>query len=243
MTDMDRSEYGIDQTEYPAGPDHVIVVYQPPDLGAEIDPREPHGLDRGRRTGTRGARAPAPLDDHHARSATPAPPSATTAAATRRRSRSPSCTSAGPAFPADPRALRYRAPVTTRSSDRGPDRRRPRSSGRRPADVARALADGPLPRLARRDREASTFASYDDAWRWSVDEPGAFWRIDLGPLRGDRPPPAARQTSSTPTDAAARRWFPGATLNYAEHALRLPGRAGRRRRGRRAVADARRHST
>ena len=34
MTD----EYRIAQTEYPAGPDHVIVVYQPPDLGMEIDP-------------------------------------------------------------------------------------------------------------------------------------------------------------------------------------------------------------
>ena len=31
-------EYRIAQTEYPAGPDHVIVVYQPPDLGMEVDP-------------------------------------------------------------------------------------------------------------------------------------------------------------------------------------------------------------
>ena len=31
-------DYQIAQTEYPAGPDHVIVVYQPPDLGMEIDP-------------------------------------------------------------------------------------------------------------------------------------------------------------------------------------------------------------
>ena len=38
MTDMDASGYVIEQTEYPAGPDHVIVVYQPPDLGSEIDP-------------------------------------------------------------------------------------------------------------------------------------------------------------------------------------------------------------
>lgn len=33
----DASEYSIHQTEYPAGPDHVIVVYEPPDIGAEID--------------------------------------------------------------------------------------------------------------------------------------------------------------------------------------------------------------
>ena len=36
--DTNASGYVIEQTEYPAGPDHVIVVYQPPDLGTEIDP-------------------------------------------------------------------------------------------------------------------------------------------------------------------------------------------------------------
>ena len=35
---MTDSGYVIEQTEYPAGPDHVIVVYQPPDLGMEVDP-------------------------------------------------------------------------------------------------------------------------------------------------------------------------------------------------------------
>ena len=38
MTDVNVSGYVIAQTEYSAGPDHVIVVYQPPDLGSEIDP-------------------------------------------------------------------------------------------------------------------------------------------------------------------------------------------------------------
>ena len=38
MTDVNASGYSIGQTEYAAGPDHVIVVYQPPDLGTEIDP-------------------------------------------------------------------------------------------------------------------------------------------------------------------------------------------------------------
>ena len=36
--ETNASGYVIEQTEYPAGPDHVIVVYQPPDLGSEIDP-------------------------------------------------------------------------------------------------------------------------------------------------------------------------------------------------------------
>jgi hypothetical protein len=35
---MNASDYVIAQTEYPAGPDHVIVVYEPPDLGGEVDP-------------------------------------------------------------------------------------------------------------------------------------------------------------------------------------------------------------
>ena len=64
--------------------------------------------------------------------------------------------------------------------------------------------------------------SYDEAWRWSVDQPGRFWRSiwehfdviardqPIGDLVDARMPGA--------------RWFPGATLNYAEHALRLPGR-------------------
>ena len=57
--------YVIAQTEYPAGPDHVIVVYQTAGPRRRDRPREPHGLDRGGRTGTRGLRAPAPLDDDH----------------------------------------------------------------------------------------------------------------------------------------------------------------------------------
>lgn len=38
MTDAGASGYEIAQTEYSAGPDHVVVVYQPPDIGTEIDP-------------------------------------------------------------------------------------------------------------------------------------------------------------------------------------------------------------
>jgi hypothetical protein len=38
VTDNRASGYRIEQSEFPAGPDHVLVVYQPPDLGSEIDP-------------------------------------------------------------------------------------------------------------------------------------------------------------------------------------------------------------
>lgn len=68
------------------------------------------------------------------------------------------------------------------------------------------------------------FAGYDDAWRWSVDEPGPFWQSiwDHFGVRAGTPPAAALADASMP----GARWFPGATLNYADHELALPGRAG-----------------
>ncbi|HET9852172.1 MAG TPA: acetoacetate--CoA ligase [Candidatus Limnocylindrales bacterium] len=65
--------------------------------------------------------------------------------------------------------------------------------------------------------------TYDEAWRWSVEQPGAFWRsiwehFDVGdgnPRSGDLVDPSM----------PGARWFPDATLNYAEHVLRLSGRA------------------
>jgi acetoacetyl-CoA synthetase len=62
------------------------------------------------------------------------------------------------------------------------------------------------------------FSGYDELWRWSVDEPEAFWGaiaefFDVA-------------FHSRPTVVLAERvmpgaeWFPGATLNYAEHAMR-----------------------
>ncbi|MEO5964746.1 MAG: acetoacetate--CoA ligase, partial [Candidatus Limnocylindrales bacterium] len=62
------------------------------------------------------------------------------------------------------------------------------------------------------------------AWQWSVDEPGAFWQSVwdwVGVRSGTDPGPAladARMPGAS--------WFPTARLNYAEHALALPGRAG-----------------
>src|SRR5262245_39719165 len=67
------------------------------------------------------------------------------------------------------------------------------------------------------------FETYHQAWRWSVAEPGAFWRSiwDHFEVRAASPPTGDLEDSRMP----GARWFPGATLNYAEHALRLPGRA------------------
>ncbi|HET9435529.1 MAG TPA: acetoacetate--CoA ligase [Candidatus Limnocylindrales bacterium] len=66
------------------------------------------------------------------------------------------------------------------------------------------------------------FAAYDELWRWSVEEPGAFWssvwQFFRVPSDGD---PAIGLTDAAMPGA---RWFPGTALNYAEAVLRLPGR-------------------
>ncbi len=66
-------------------------------------------------------------------------------------------------------------------------------------------------------------ATYADAWRWSVDEPGAFWQSiwdHFGVRSATAPGPALAEPRMP-----GATWFPGATLNYAELALALPGRA------------------
>jgi acetoacetyl-CoA synthetase len=60
--------------------------------------------------------------------------------------------------------------------------------------------------------------SYDELWRWSVTEIDAFWDsiwsyFDVRGTRGDGP---VREGTTMP----GVHWFPGATLNYAENALR-----------------------
>jgi acetoacetyl-CoA synthetase len=53
--------------------------------------------------------------------------------------------------------------------------------------------------------------------RWSIDDLDAFWRAatDFTGVRWSTPPAAIRDGDAMP----GVRWFPGATLNYAEHAL------------------------
>ena len=67
------------------------------------------------------------------------------------------------------------------------------------------------------------FDGYDAAWRWSVDQPGVFWQSiwDHAGIQASTPPSTALADDRMP----GARWFPGATLNWAEHALALPGRA------------------
>ncbi|MGH3718267.1 MAG: acetyl-coenzyme A synthetase N-terminal domain-containing protein, partial [Pseudonocardiaceae bacterium] len=63
-------------------------------------------------------------------------------------------------------------------------------------------------------------ADYDGLWRWSVADLEGFWGA-FAEFAGVRfHAPAARVLTDESMPGA--RWFPGATLNYAEHAL-APG--------------------
>ncbi|HEY3496250.1 MAG TPA: acetoacetate--CoA ligase [Polyangiaceae bacterium] len=66
------------------------------------------------------------------------------------------------------------------------------------------------------------FASYEELWRWSVSEPGAFWRAlaDFFEVRFHTEPGPALQGKLPHAS-----WFAGGTLNYAEHAFRAPADA------------------
>jgi acetoacetyl-CoA synthetase len=60
-------------------------------------------------------------------------------------------------------------------------------------------------------------ADYDSLWRWSVGDLAGFWGAlaEFAGARFHSPPHAVLVEPTMP----GARWFPGATLNYAEHAL------------------------
>ncbi|HET7686914.1 MAG TPA: acetoacetate--CoA ligase [Candidatus Limnocylindria bacterium] len=68
-----------------------------------------------------------------------------------------------------------------------------------------------------------SFDDYDALLRWSIDEVGPFWQSvwDHFDVRSATPPGPALADAAMP----GARWFPTARLNWAEHALRLAGRA------------------
>ena len=71
-----------------------------------------------------------------------------------------------------------------------------------------------------------TFGDYESLWRWSVQEPGEFWR-SVGEHFGVLDPEAERDAAPPLEydDMVSPTWFPGRTFNYAEAMLRMPGRA------------------
>jgi acetoacetyl-CoA synthetase len=66
------------------------------------------------------------------------------------------------------------------------------------------------------------FADYPALWQWSVDDLPAFWGAlwEYFEVIAHTAPTAVLADAAMP----GARWFPGATLNYAEHVLRAPGR-------------------
>ncbi|MFI1192185.1 acetoacetate--CoA ligase [Micromonospora sp. NPDC020750] len=91
-----------------------------------------------------------------------------------------------------------------------------------PADVRERSRIGSYLRWLREHRGLD-FADYDELWRWSVTDLDAFWRSiwDHFGVVAHTPPTATLADRGMP----GAQWFPGATLNYAENVLRMPGRA------------------
>ena len=91
-----------------------------------------------------------------------------------------------------------------------------------PDDAWEASALGAFSRRAAH-RHDLRVATYHDLWAWSVDDIDAFWQLvaDHFDVRFHDAPSRVR-TGDTPPGVS---WFPDATLNYAEHALRHPDAA------------------
>jgi acetoacetyl-CoA synthetase len=92
-----------------------------------------------------------------------------------------------------------------------------------PADARERSAMGRW--LERLERERGLrFDTYDEAWRWSVEDLDGVWSsiwdwFAIGERPTDEPVLVERRMPGA-------RWFPGARLNYAELALRLTDRRG-----------------
>ena len=62
------------------------------------------------------------------------------------------------------------------------------------------------------------FATYEELWRWSVTDLEAFWQSLWDYFKVQSSAPYERVLAQRQMPGA--KWFPGARLNYAEHALR-----------------------
>ncbi|MEK6721002.1 MAG: acetoacetate--CoA ligase [Chloroflexota bacterium] len=93
----------------------------------------------------------------------------------------------------------------------------PPPDDRAPSRMARWLEQ-----LAR--ERGLAFVTYDDAWSWSVDDLEVFWSSvwDFFDVRSE----TAYERPLADHRMPGASWFSGAQINYAEHALRLDGRAG-----------------
>jgi acetoacetyl-CoA synthetase len=62
-------------------------------------------------------------------------------------------------------------------------------------------------------------AGYDALWRWSIDQPEAFWRA-VWKFTGVIGEPGQRVLAPDPQGMRFAKWFPQARLNFAENLLR-----------------------
>jgi acetoacetyl-CoA synthetase len=85
-----------------------------------------------------------------------------------------------------------------------------------PADILERTRIGHYMGWLERER-GHTFSSYQDLWRWSSTEIETFWASlwDYFEIRAGRQPERVLDSRQMP----GARWFAGATLNYADHAL------------------------
>jgi acetoacetyl-CoA synthetase len=69
-----------------------------------------------------------------------------------------------------------------------------------------------------RDNRGLRLDGYHDLWEWSVTDIGGFWQAiwDYAGIQSSTRPSAALGSARMP----GAQWFPGATLNYAEHVMR-----------------------
>ncbi len=91
-----------------------------------------------------------------------------------------------------------------------------------PADARERTRLGDFMRFLERTR-GLRFADYNELYRWSVSDLGAFWQAvwDYFEILSDVPPTDILTEEALP----GARWFLGSRLNYAEHVLRMPGLA------------------
>ena len=91
---------------------------------------------------------------------------------------------------------------------------------RPPADVGSSTVVGRYLDWLRRERGLG-FDSYADLWQWSVDDLDGFWSSvwSYFDVRSSAPYEAVLRHPAMP----GTEWFPGARLNYAEHALATRG--------------------
>ena len=68
------------------------------------------------------------------------------------------------------------------------------------------------------NQEQTDIQSYDDLWRWSIKDIESFWRsfATFADVKFHEKPKAILGQSEMP----GAEWFPGATLNFAEHTFR-----------------------